>query len=101
MPRRLTIHCECDRCSREWFEEYNSGEPMPEPSTFEALFDVPGAEPRTVSFGILCERCVQAVGNYFDHIAKERPKDEKEEPAASVAKKEAPNGASSVDITVD
>lgn len=70
MPRKLTIHCECDRCGREWFDEYNSGEPMPQASTFMASFEAANSPPKQVQYDLLCEKCVTALGNYFASIAK-------------------------------
>lgn len=86
MPRKLTVRFECDRCSRQWFEDYEEGEDLPDADSI-TLEMVSGDKTIGVGFETLCESCSKSISNLVASIGKTM---KSKSPTRAEAKKDSP-----------
>lgn len=100
MSQTLTVRFECDRCSRQWFVDYNESEKKPVAASFNLELKYADGSSSSVTFETLCETCKKSVSNYIASIGKEiknksperAPKEAKEPKEEPGAKQNLPKG---------
>ena len=83
MAKKQVIECQCERCPAKWYED-----PKDPKENAQARVEFKlGDDNVSKVFGVLCERCSNAVRNYIASILRE-PKKDSEDNAEGVEKEE-------------